>query len=612
MDFRETSWAVPDLFSCYPLPAMRTRILLLLLLCSPFPVFGQISFEDITDSAGISTSGVARGVSFGDYDNDGFQDIYFTFSNSEPNVLYRNNGDLTFTDVTEEAGVGDDQAGNSAVWGDFDNDGDEDLYVGNVNEPNVFYRNEGDGTFTDITEEMGLGSDRFARSVHFVDLDHDGWLDLYIHNINEQNEHYRNNEGMSFTDVTFLAGTPDTQVAQGAIHFDYDNDGDQDLYLTHDANQACIMYQNDGAGNFTNVAAEIGLDLELNAMGVDFADINNDGFFDVYVTNLGINALMVYDPEQQMYTFETFDAGPEGNGMSWGTFFFDADNDGLEDIYVCNDSFFSPLPNFFYRNNGDGTFTSILEENPICGFDASWGGATADLDMDGRMEVVIANANADASNQVFYNTTEDAGNWVGVKLRGTISNRSAIGTRVTVYAGGLTRMDEVAGGSGWASQHSPVLHFGLGEEAAIDSALVTWPSGLMETYYNVQPQTYHEWIEGEVPDIVIPDPYVTLGQIDLETASEVKDSTETGVSVYELTTTELKVFPNPGRDVVQVEATSPIRKVRLLDGFGRDVLLVAGEGRRTLAMELKSLNSGQYLVLVETEEGISSRTLLLE
>lgn len=579
---------------------MRLLIFIALL---PATLSAQIAYQDISASAGLAVDlGNAKGIAFGDYDGDGFDDLYISYSGGVTNRLFRNNGDLTFTDVTIEAGVYAENNGNSGVFGDYDNDGDEDLFVALINEPNIFYRNNGDGTFTDITESLGVGDDAFTRCVLMFDADHDGWLDLYVHNVNAQNQFYRNDEGLGFTNVVFEWGATDTGVAQGAIHYDYDNDGDPDLYLVHDANQDNILYENDGAGHFVNVAEERAIEWAAMGMGVDFGDINNDGFFDVHVTNLGPNSLFVYNPETGKYDWETFSAGVEGNGMSWGTFFWDADNDGLEDLMVVNDSFFSPLPNFVFRNNGDQTFETILEGHPMAGYEASWGAATADLDHDGRLEVVIANAN-EIGNQLFRNVTPDSGNWLAVKLEGVNCNRSAIGTRVTVYAGELMRMDEVAGGSSFASQHSKVLHFGLGEAAAVDSLEVDWPSGLSETYLDITINGYHTLAEGDSFIAPIEDPYVTLSHDAPESDTDndkVNASDAVGIATSE--TDRLNVFPNPGSETVTVTGLVAGEQltVRQMDGT-----LV--EQRNTIAprivLDLGQWASGVYLIQVKGDRG---------
>lgn len=571
---------------------------------------GQISYDDISVAAGVDSTGTARGVSLVDYDNDGDQDLYFSFSLNSSNILFRNNGDLTFTDVSLESGLGLSGFGNCSTWADFDNDGFTDVYIGFLGDPNLLYRNNGDGTFEDVTEAMGVQDELNTRSVLWADFNKDGWLDLYVHNINAENKHFVSLQGEGFENVIESTGTLDTQVAQGAVAFDYNNDGDLDLYLVHDANQNNRLYDNDGTGNtFTNVAASLELDFAANGMGVDFADINNDGFFDLYVTNLGDNGLFVYDVENGDYTFETWNAGAEGNGMSWGTLFVDADNDGFEDIYVANDSFFSPLPNFFYQNNGDLTFTSILTDDPICGFNASWGAATGDLNHDGLQDLVVATANT-VGQQIFLNTTENAGNWIGFDLEGVVSNRSAIGTRVTVYTQDMQRMDEITSSSGFAAQNSLWLSIGIGNQTAIDSVEVRWPTGEIETAYNPPLNTYHHWLEGNVYSPPV-DPYDTLEDGQMGSGADDDEKTDpVPVGLVEILEREVQVGPNPNGGSFVINGTLPGDMALVYASNGRCVAQFPLQGMRT-EVALSHLTSGVYVLEIHRGSAVVRKRVLV-
>ena len=376
----------------------------------------------------------------------------------------------------------------------------------------------------------------------------------------------------------------------------------------HDANQNNLLYQNDGAGYFTNVAAAEGLDFAANGMGVDFADINNNGFFDVYVTNLGINGLFVYDTVEQEYTFATFESGAEGNGMSWGTLFFDANNDGLEDIYVANDSFFSPLPNFFYQNNGDLTFSPILEAHPMCGFNASWGAATGDLDNDGKTDLIVATANA-IGQQVFHNTTENGGNWIGFDLEGVQSNTSAIGARVTVFTENMQRMDEVTSASGFAAQNSLWLNIGIGDQEQVDSVQVRWPSGSIETSILPTINTYHHWTEGGVYQAV--DPFVTLvdGQIGQGADDGIKDDSE-AVGVAEHLQNALSLAPNPATSVCVLQGCRTGDRCVLRASNGVPVHRFEALGS-AVRLDLDHMPAGLYILEVRRGSALARKRLVL-
>ncbi len=224
-------------------------------LCTFSATAQTISFSDITNSAGIGSVAVNSGVAFADYDNDGDDDVYVSVLSDKPNKLYQNLGNNTFMEVSGTTGAAYNGSTLASVWGDVNNDGHIDLYLGNSQQPNILYLNNGNGTFTDITATAGVADGGQPRSVLMADVDNDGFLDIYVANLAAPNVLYRNNGDLTFTDVTEASGATDDQIAMGSIFFDYDNDGDQDLYLTHDARQANILYQNDGTGHFTNVAA---------------------------------------------------------------------------------------------------------------------------------------------------------------------------------------------------------------------------------------------------------------------------------------------------------------------------------------------------------------------
>lgn len=439
-------------------------------------------FQDQTAIAGIGNSGQNRGVSIIDFDRDGWEDIYFTRLDG-PNPLYRNNGDCTFSEVGALAGVAYAGASGTAVWGDLDNDGWPDLVLGNRREPSRIYHNNGDGTFTDITFDSGIAVNAQVMSVGLADVDSDGRLDIYFANLGEQNALYHNNGDGTFADYTYVSGVLDEGIAMGTTFFDYDRDGDPDLYLTHDANQPNILYENVGGGNFVDVSRASGLDLAAQGMGVDVADVDGDGWPDVYITNLYENVLFRNRGDG---TFENIGAiaGVTDLGMGWGTVFFDYDNDGRPDIYVANETNFGVnykfYDNILYRNVDGATFEAFTDEalkSPYGGY----GVASADLDKDGHLDLVIANS-GQAGNQLLVNQTENDHHWVRIQLEGTQSNRSAIGARVLLESGNLQLYDELIAGSGFAGQNSLYFHFGLGENRTIDRLTILWPSGVEEVF----------------------------------------------------------------------------------------------------------------------------------
>ena len=454
------------------------------------------AFVDIGEEAGLTMEGQHHAVAIGDYDNDGDEDIYVG-SKFAPNALYRNEGNMTFVEVGAEAGVADEGFTNAAIWFDFDNDGDLDLatgngYGGSSAAPNRFYVNQGDGTFVDMAEEWGLNSTLMCRSLHAADYDQDGFTDLYVVNLNAENHFFKNTGGEGFVNVYQQTGTLDTGVGMGSIFFDYDNDGDQDLYLTHDANQTNKLYRNQGDGTFINLAFFAGLNYQGNCMGVDVADINHDGWLDLYITDLYPSAMFLNEGDG---SFEDISvpSGTSDSGMTWGCVFFDYDHDSEWDLYIVNDYQFAPLPNILYRGNGDNTFTPVSEGNATLEHAYSdYGLAMGDLDNDGDLDLVIATPKSGTQPGIGLLRNDAAeGHWLQVKLEGTLSNRDAVGARAKLYFDGKVRMDEVNIGQGYSGASTLDLHWGLATSTSVDSLVVEWPSGEITTHESLAIDTRH-------------------------------------------------------------------------------------------------------------------------
>ncbi|RLD19254.1 MAG: hypothetical protein DRI69_08740, partial [Bacteroidetes bacterium] len=439
------------------------------------------SFTDMSEACGFNVTGSNHGVAVGDFNNDGLEDIYVSRRQAS-NLLYINRGNFEFDEVGEAYGVNYSGNTNASLWFDFDNDGDIDLFIGNNFEQNVLYRNDG-GIFKDVTEEYGLGTSGNFRSANAVDFDNDGDLDLYIAYVFAQNILWKNEGGSSFVNVTAEAGIDDTGRSLGAIFFDYDNDGDQDLFQTRDGDDANLFYENTGDGKFVDKSAESGLDFVGFGMGTDIADLNGDGYPDLYLTNLEENKLYINN------TNGGFDevsgpAGVDDIGMGWSAFFFDCNNNGLRDLYLANDSYFGvqgvdEIPNQLFVNDGDLKFTAQDYVGNIQNVFGSYGAACADFDLDGRIDLVIANQ-GDDGNQIFKNESA-AGNYISFKLKGVESNSHGIGSRVEVYSGTERSVDYMTAGSGYASQSASTLQFGLGDGEEVDSAVIYWPSGDVQT-----------------------------------------------------------------------------------------------------------------------------------
>ena len=455
---------------------------------------GDSTFTDITKKAGVGDRGYGMGCIFGDYDNDGYLDLYVT--NYGPNVLYRNNGDGTFTDVTEKAGVGETQWGTGAAFGDYDNDGDLDLYVPNYidhdleklaeaqkvsqqygqsvprilnphsfePQDNVLYRNNGDGTFTDVTAELGVES-RGGRSLQaiFTDFDLDGDLELYVANDLSPNFLYRNNGDGTFTDVSDASWAADFRGSMGLATGDYDGDGDLDLFMSHWIEQENALYSNmwkeEGtiAGNSSK------------AEGVQPIHLVDDS----YGASLGEESLKY---------------------VGWGTDLFDYDNDGDLDIFVANGHTFQYLDNYdllipqkdqFFRYDGDGVFTDVSAATGVAAlpYRVGRGVAFGDYDNDGDVDIFIVNNHGPAV--LLRNEGGNRNNWLHIKLIGTKGNRDAVGARIRLKAGDLIQLREINAGASYLSFNSLTAEFGLVKETTVDWIEVIWPGGETERFTGV-------------------------------------------------------------------------------------------------------------------------------
>ena len=461
-----------------------TWICMCFLAAQPIDICAQSEalFTNASALANVDESGLHHAAAVADFDGDGWEDIYVA-TKQGINRLFRNTGGMHFEEVAEAAGVNDAGNSNAALWADFNNDGWPDLVTGNYLNANRLYINNGNGTFEDATDIYNFGNEGPCRSLHAADYDGDGWIDVYVVNMNSHNAMYRNMGGQTFQNVTFPTGTVDTGIGMGCVFFDSDNDGDQDLYVTHDGNQVNKFFENNGDGTFAENAAEVGLDYQGNCMGVDVADINHDGWLDVYITDLYPSELFLNDGDGT-YTAIGETAGVNDSGMSWGCVWFDYNLDSEWDLYVVNDYAFAPTANRLYRGNGDMTYDLVSEGDPVLEHTYSdYGLAQGDFDRDGDLDLAIATTGSSVQPgfQILENQNE-TGHFIQFKLEGTISNRSAIGARVEIHFNGQTRVDEINCGQGYSGASSLVVHFGLGESTAIDSMNVIWPSGVVSAH----------------------------------------------------------------------------------------------------------------------------------
>ena len=429
---------------------MKNLLILMLIILGSSAALSQ-TFTDIAASAGVDGGADWQGVSFADFDNDGDEDIFIVRHDGPPGALYRNNGDGTFTDITNSAGLLETE-NEGGVFGDYNNDGLLDLYVSNEHGRNFLFRNNGDETFTDVSDGSGANLSGLAISSPFGDYNNDGLLDIYIVNLSGSNVLLRNNGDGTFTNVTDAAGVGNTGAGITAVWSDFNLDGKLDLYVANqDAN---VLYQNDGFGTFTDITAIAGVGTGATSDGTASGDFDNDGDIDIYVANNGSEDILYQNNGDGTFTDISVAAGISNSGASLGISFGDLDNDGWLDIFVAN----SGNANVLYHNNGDGTFSDISASAGI--EDATGqaqGTAFGDIDGDGDLDIFVTNFNL--QNRLYRNEGND-NNWFIVNLDGTASNRFGIGVRVKVKSAGVWQTREVDGGSGFSSQNSIPLEFG--------------------------------------------------------------------------------------------------------------------------------------------------------
>ena len=515
-----------------------------------------IRFSDQTQAANINfthINGVSdhrylpetmgAGCLFFDYNNDGHLDIYLVNSGKtcanptkprtqtdEMNVLYRNNGDGTFTDVTVQSGFEKNYGyGMGCISADYDNDGDADLYLTNYGK-NQLYRNNGDGTFSDVTTIAGVGDSRWSVSASFGDYNLDGLLDLYVVNYLDyqietahpcilegihiycgpheypgvQDTLYRNNGDGTFTDVTIKAGVSNAGKGLGVLFTDYNDDGLPDIFVANDAVED-YLYHNNGDGTFTDVAVSAGIAYNSEgrataSMGIANGDYDNDGLLDLFITNfsLEVNSLF-HNDDDGLYTMTTFETGLAESSFSqlgFGTQFLDADNNGTLDLFVANghvwDNVSKITPSLsykqtcqFFTNTGEGIFRDISDI--VGAFFTSTvvarGAATGDYDNDGDMDILISCSNDKPI--LLRNDTQVKNNWLKIELVGNKSNFDGIGSKVVVNTEGFTQVKEVVSGGSYASGSAQSLLFGLGTYTDVLSIEVKWTSGHIQRLKNI-------------------------------------------------------------------------------------------------------------------------------
>ena len=541
-------------------------------------------FEDIAATAGVAAphtnrafknpyanimqgyTALGASAAVADYDGDGWEDLYVTDSKADgKNHLYHNNGNLTFTDVADQAGVatGNDDSNASAdsLWLDYNNDGRPDLYVVRFGHSQLF-KNLGQGKFREVTQPSRLDQYRNAITAIAFDYDQDGWVDLFVgsyfqplnifqpdtpHFFPESFETanngggvavFHNNGNGTFTEVSDRIGIHLRGWTLDLGHADADNDGDDDLYVACDFGTD-RFFVNNGDGTFTDATEKaIGIDTK-KGMNADWGDYDNDGLLDIYVTNITDDYMregnfLWHNNGNLTFTDVARETGTYDTGWGWGGKFFDYDNDGWLDLYVVNgwvsagkDSYvpdifamvvrpgvdFSDARNWppmgdkslsgyqkkkLFHNQRGQLFKEEAARNGVDSARDGRGIAVADIDNDGRLDLFVANAGS--APHLYHNVgpaPNGSAHWAAFLLEGRSSNRAAAGSQLRLTAGGHTQLSFVNGGNGFAAQSSQRVHFGLGPETKIERLEVRWPSGKKQIFENLPADKIYRLVEGD-------------------------------------------------------------------------------------------------------------------
>jgi len=523
---------------------------------------GPIAFEEIAERSGIRfvadscptpnknlPETMLAGVALLDYDNDGYLDIYFVNGAAIPslkkespkywNRLFRNNHDGTFTDVTEKAGVQGEGYGIGVAVGDYDNDGWPDIFLANVTRNQLFHNNR-DGTFTDVTNKAGVGGGvldgrkMWSVAAGWFDYDNDGLLDLFVSNycvweVNKDpfcgpnpnlraychpknyaplpNTLYHNNGDGTFTDVSAATGIGAIRgKGMGVAFADYDHDGFMDVFVAND-NAPNMLFHNLGGKKFEEIALRTGVAYPesgayISGMGADFRDIDNDGWDDIFVTAFEDDTFPLFKNRGPEGDFAEITAA-SGIGMvtrpmsGWSNGIYDLDNDGWKDLFAVRGHVIDNIdkmslrkaeePNTVLRNLGNGKFENV-SAGAGPGFvtpEPHRGVAFGDLDNDGRIDAVVSVLNGKA--QYFHNISPGGNHWILLKLAGTKSNRMGLGAQVRITTDdGRTQYNHATTSTGYAASSDPRVHFGLGGAKMIKEIEITWPSRIHQTLHNVR------------------------------------------------------------------------------------------------------------------------------
>jgi len=541
-------------------------------------IVAQISFTESSSVQNINvshgTGAFVGGISFFDFNNDGWDDLTFASNDGDPIYFFQNNnGALSSTTLNLVDNLNDTRQIN---WVDIDNDGDNDLFVVSNNASNRLYLNDGNMNFTDITVSSGISTATMQSwGGSWGDYNNDGYLDLFLSNRDianglQPNLLYRNNGNNTFTDVSSSAGiSSSNHLSFCSSFFDFNNDGWQDIYIANDRfTTSNILYKNNGNGTFTDVSASSGTNIIMDAMSTTIDDYNNDGYLDIYITNTASGNYFLRNNGDETFTNIASTSGTTFNSIAWGAVFLDADNDTDLDLYVSGmrDGTNGQLPSAFYENSGSGNFTIPANAGFANDTAESYSNAIGDINNDGLPDISVLNKEP-RDNFLWMNTNTDGNNWLKVILEGTTSNRMGIGSWIEISINGNKQYRYTLNGEGYTSQNSGAEIFGLGNSTTIDYVKITWLSGVEDILYNISSNQKLHIIEGST----------------LSASKDEKDN--------------IVLFPNPSNGKVKIHTNLNSYKITLYNILGSRILNRDNLKNNT-NLDLTYLESGIYFIKI--------------
>jgi len=563
-----------------------------------FSATSQISFTEsaislgVTGNYGTIPGGFGGGISFCDFDGDGWDDLTFATAFGSTIRLYKNNSG-TFSQISLSGVTLDTNETRQVIWIDYDNDGDKDLFVATHDGSNKLYQNNGSFSFTDVTTTAGFSTAaQYTIGCSWGDYNNDGLLDAFLCFRDPAqtipNKLYKNNGDGTFADVTAVAGMDNTtgHLSFCSAFFDYDNDGWQDIYIANDKqSNKNIMYHNNGDGTFTDTSITTGTDLAIDAMSTTICDADNDGFLDIYITNTFAGNVFLKNNGDGTFTDIAATNGTLMQSIAWGSVFLDADNDMDCDLYVSGMlTSASPLPSAFYENNGSGSFTIPVNAGFQNDDAVSFSNAIGDVDNDGYPDLSVANFSP--RNHFVFKNNNSANNYLKVKLQGTTSNRDGIGSWIQAYNNGAPQNRYTLAGEGYTSQNSNSEFFGLSANTVVDSLKIKWLSGTVDVLYNVVANQTITVVEGS-----------SLSVTDFNLLDNVT------------------IYPNPSKNGLfqfnfnQLDANKEY-KITIYDALGRKLLQKNAELFPNNQIDLNQQAKGIYFIKISTKEQSTVKKLI--